>query len=773
MATPVTDRSCILHIGRPSKEQVKPFDEKTWQKVTATKEKRMTKYSTDSKYTTVCKEIPTQFEDSIGYHTSCYKNFTAISQTTKLDAKSLSSPSEATAGKLLRSQIKHQETTTSGIFQSNCIFCGHQRKTVNHKLQNVGNCETRVAEEAIKKAALLQNDTVLLTKIADIDFIAKEVKYHHACRKAYLNKAQRTQEKECEKSDLQEARETHQKAFGYLADYVKLNILENNRPEFITSIHIHYTAILNDQGHLNTDYPVRSLTEKIKNHFGEDIAITKSSNKQGNVLYKAGLDPKEAVKSAQQYASTFEFKITDAALHIRAIIQHLWATTSDLPSPVTVEALTEGQVQPPDVLLQFFRVLYTGSEKESGKPNVERYVQSSAQDAIFATTRGYLKPAKHICLGLGMKSMTGSRKVLEILNHFGHSIGYHIAEELETELAITVTNKDRVTPDGLLQEPGLATGVAWDNYDENAETLSGSGTLHDTVGISIQNLPSQVQHETEEQAQPTLEAATCTVKKRKRSFNPPESEIEPYRKKPKFKTFQYDVRQSEVPKDLINLKRQDNLWMMSTVFHENTPMWIGWNSRLTEDDLPQQTIGYMDNLNLPPTRLDVVAETMKISQKLAAECGEQYAIVHYDLAVAKLALSIQAEESPTFDNVFVCFGAFHLQMAFHSALCHYLADSGGPQILTDTGVLAPGSLNGFISGKHYNRCKRLHTLLGLAVQSLHFQQFLDEHGPLPEDFMQNLQKLHEDPSAEALKTFENTRDYDEVMQKYEEYTDQG
>ena len=77
---------------------------------------------------------------------------------------------------------------------------------------------------------------------------------------------------------------------------------------------------------------------------------------------------------------------------------------------------------------------------------------------------------------------------------------------------------------------------------------------------------------------------------------------------------------------------------MSNVFQENTPMWIGWNSRLTKDHLPQQKIGYMDNLSLPPTRLDVVAETMKISQNVAAECGQQFAIVHYDVAVAKPAL---------------------------------------------------------------------------------------------------------------------------------------
>ena len=70
----------------------------------------------------------------------------------------------------------------------------------------------------------------------------------------------------------------------------------------------------------------------------------------------------------------------------------------------------------------------------------------------------------------------------------------------------------------------------------------------------------------------------------------------------------------------------------------------------------------MDNLNLPPTRLDVIVETLKISQKVAIECGERYIVivVHYDLAIAKPAMQIQFTESPKYDNVFISFGPFHI-----------------------------------------------------------------------------------------------------------------
>ncbi len=92
---------------------------------------------------------------------------------------------------------------------------------------------------------------------------------------------------------------------------------------------------------------------------------------------------------------------------------------------------------------------------------------------------------------MGTKSLTGSRKVFEVLNRFNQCINYHAVEKCETELTETISEKETSTTDGLLRNPGLVTGCAWDNYDENIETLSGPGTLRDTFGICYQNFPKR------------------------------------------------------------------------------------------------------------------------------------------------------------------------------------------------------------------------------------------------------------------------------------------
>ena len=384
-----------------------------------------------------------------------------------------------------------------------------------------------------------------------------------------------------------------------------------------------------------------------------------------------------------------------------------------------------------------------------------------------------MKPSKHVLIGLGLKSLTGSRKIIEILNRFGHCLSYHTIESIETDLAMTVSDRNISTPDGLVCEPGLSTAVAWDNYDENSETLSGSGTLHDTVGICYQNISTD---RTESNRPIVGDIARAEEeprrRHRKRTFTAEEHELTPYRKKPKVAVFNYEIKMKPPPDHLQQMRRRDQAWIMARSMYNTIPMWCGWNSQLTPDPLPQQRIGYMDNLKLPPTRHDVVAETMRISQRVATECKEQFAIVHYDLAVAKPAKQIQIQESPMYDNVFVCFGQFHILLAYFGSLGNIIEESGGPHILTDTNVLAAGSLNGFIQGRHYNRCKRLHPMLSAAFRVLHFERFMAETGQvMPTQLIDRFEKLKNDPSPESIQSLERMDAFNTLVDKYEEFTD--
>ena len=139
-----------------------------------------------------------------------------------------------------------------------------------------------------------------------------------------------------------------------------------------------------------------------------------------------------------------------------------------------------------------------------------------------------------------------------------------------------------------------------------------------------------------------------------------------------------------------------------------------------------EKIWYMRQINLSPTSNSVVVETMKRAQRVAEESNKDSIAVTYDLAIAKVAMQIQTEEAPKYDNVYVAMGAFHIELALFHAIGKFIEESGGPYILNESNVLAKGSLKDFITAKSYKRCKRLHELLSVAFEMLHFESFLSQ-----------------------------------------------
>ena len=79
-------------------------------------------------------------------------------------------------------------------------------------------------------------------------------------------------------------------------------------------------------------------------------------------------------------------------------------------------------------------------------------------------------------------------------------------------------------------------------------------------------------------------------------------------------------------------------------------------------------------------------------------------------------------------------------MVFFKALGKYKEDSGAAYVLGEAGVLADRSINGFISGTHFNRCKRLHTLFATALESLHFAKFCKTTN-IPENIQNELKLM--------------------------------
>ena len=150
-----------------------------------------------------------------------------------------------------------------------------------------------------------------------------------------------------------------------------------------------------------------------------------------------------------------------------------------------IEYIQKGEVDIPKLLKLFFQNLIGGPNSRCWASNLNQIrTKSIGEDVVFAATSRLKKPQKHLMLGIAFKSLTGSRKVVEIMNRLGHCISYHTIEKIETEATFESTKNNLFTPSGMKLDPKCGTGVAWNNLDRFVETVNRKDTLHDTVGIA-------------------------------------------------------------------------------------------------------------------------------------------------------------------------------------------------------------------------------------------------------------------------------------------------
>ena len=106
---------------------------------------------------------------------------------------------------------------------------------------------------------------------------------------------------------------------------------------------------------------------------------------------------------------------------------------------------------------------------------------------MYNTSRGQIKTIKHVQLALGVKRKTGSKKVIEWLNRFGHCISYAEVNAVETKSTMDESKRYQknttYVPSVII--PSTFVTFIWDNCDHNCESIF-SDTLHCMNGIIVQ-----------------------------------------------------------------------------------------------------------------------------------------------------------------------------------------------------------------------------------------------------------------------------------------------
>ena len=256
---------------------------------------------------------------------------------------------------------------------------------------------------------------------------------------------------------MDQTRNVYKKAFVELVDHIREEVINGKEVLFVADLNRFYEKLVNDLIGDESDVSsnVRKLEEKIMNYFGDRIQLVRAKTIRGNLICDKKYTTEEAIRLSDK--QNIQTKIRDVALFLRREV--LQADYIPLPSTVSLEDIRKGEVNTPEDLVKFFRYLVGGPYvgRELTAPKSYR-ITSISEVVVFEAISGRRRPAKHLQIGMAIKSLTGSKKVATMLNRLGHCINYNGIKELETGLTYNCSNANQITPSGMSKEKSCSTG---------------------------------------------------------------------------------------------------------------------------------------------------------------------------------------------------------------------------------------------------------------------------------------------------------------------------
>ncbi len=468
---------CCLHSSNVSNNlPVKKFDSSKLQKC-----QEILLLRKDLNYKLADITLPDAVDDFNGYHSQCYKKFTSISLKKR---KSANTEVSGEVPPCTSSQCSPPISNSNEEIDNAMTVCEEQVSDLRCVICGDGN--TRQELNIAKSDTLTELMPYLSeTQKAEVhrrveQFI--EINWHPNCRRKIKKNASSTLG--FSESNWLHLRRAHERAFSDLVNHIEENILQRNECGVLATCYGQYMMnldeILSDLDVAIGKFRSCHLRSKMENHFGSSIQW---HSMFGNVVF-CGEDYDLSNFTEQKL---LENNKQEHAFQIRKEILRI--PQKKLIDNVKLEDILIGDADLPKELIKFMNNIVIGPKKSVEiSDKKERTIRSISSDIVYAVSDGRVKPAKHLQLGLALKNLCGSKKVVSIINHLGHCVSYNVAIELETELTYTVSKENILIPAEFNLNSQYATGLAFDNYDRFVETHNGRDTLHDTVGIIYQNI---------------------------------------------------------------------------------------------------------------------------------------------------------------------------------------------------------------------------------------------------------------------------------------------
>lgn len=344
-----------------------------------------------------------------------------------------------------------------------CTFCNQLYRKQNRRFQKLSHATTS------NKRSQIYNILVGLNKqnLNDFDdFDKSTVHYHTTCFNDHRSRFERQITPQKSQQDVSK-QSVHSTVFSKLFKNLNDSLIQADEVRALSDIYNTYKAIFEEEkesmnlSSSETVFRSQYLLDRILKHLP---SLTKTVFKYRTYVHKSTLDNDKIFTKIFELQCDWSVKIKEVAFYIRQCAVKMDVKT--LPKRnIMLTDIIRGECEIPKELKLLVGSLLKGP-KGANNSIKEKKIECICSSVILAMFNGRVKPAAAIQLGMAIKSLSGSRKVLDILNRMGHSISYTVVEELETELAYGGSIRQLTLPEGLIAGiPELNTHIAFDNYD--------------------------------------------------------------------------------------------------------------------------------------------------------------------------------------------------------------------------------------------------------------------------------------------------------------------
>lgn len=504
MAAPML--KCVCHVWQSTNEPIVKASDISWQRLCDCVNLWI---SLDGKEKEIAQAFDFAAREYAGYHRLCYQKFTdkkRIEQGQKRKEKgclrhaeaSNDDPLETPVTKeprvFLRSSVSvdpNAHRRSKHVLPEECLICQQskftlQRPSMKRVAERLVTCETNA--DKLKKAAESKGDQRILLQISNHDPVCIEVRYHASCYKQYTK---------CVYMKKQaHARPLVTSFEKFCEDFIQNRVLKGEvfQMNFLTNQFIKYAVEI--EGIDITGYRNDQLKARLIKRYPDLKYFQPDPKSSEFVLHSMHEDEtvviqhEDTVTDSDSECEEVEFldlslenpsneeatQLYRASMIIRAIMKSSGGLSTWPPSADDVSMDQCLQSVPP--LLFNFLSWSCGITEEfcetavtiQGEDNKKK-VLSIAQDLIALASQGRKLMPKHVALGMAIRHLTGSAKLQQLLNSFGHCVSHSVTLEHDTALANKQSQRESDVPPGFSRD--VFTTMVWDNNDFGEETLSG------------------------------------------------------------------------------------------------------------------------------------------------------------------------------------------------------------------------------------------------------------------------------------------------------------